>query len=134
MELAKIVVRYANGRIIKGYTQNFFPNRPSFHIRPIYPEASNETVEVLVEDLKALFFVRDFTGDPQHRDEKEFPPGVKISGRKVEVAFKDGEVMIGYTLGYDSKRPGFFLFPCDPKCNNEKVFVVSQAVNKVRYI
>ena len=134
MELAKMVVRYANGQIIKGYSQNFFPNRPPFHIFPAYPEAANETLEVSVKELKGLFFVRDFAGDPKYKEQKIFPDGVKIFGRKVEVTFKDGEVMIGSTLGYDPQRPGFFLFPSDSHCNNLRVFVVSQAVSKVQYL
>ena len=134
MDPPKIIVRFADGRIIKGYCQDFFPNKPAFHIRLAHPEASNETLEVLLKDLKALFFVRDFTGDAKYKDQKIFPDGVKISGRKVEVTFKDGEVMIGSTLGYEPKRPGFFLFPSDPHCNNLSVFVVTQAVSQVQYI
>jgi hypothetical protein len=134
MELAKLVVRYANGQIIKGFSQNFFPNKPAFHIHPVYPETSNETMEVSIKELKGLFFVRDFAGDPKYIEQKTFPDGLKILGRKVEVTFRDSEVLTGATFGYDSHRPGFFFFPCDPKSNNLKVFVVSQAVNKVRYI
>jgi len=134
MDVPKIIVRYADGRIIKGYCQDFFPNKPSFHISLALPESSNETVEVFLKDLKALFFVRDFLGDAKYKEQKIFPDGVKISGRKVEVTFRDGEVMIGSTLGYEPKRPGFFLFPSDSHCNNLRVFVVSQAVSKVEYI
>ena len=134
MELAKMVVRYANGQIIKGYSQNFFPYKPAFHILPAYPEAANENLEVSVKELKGLFFVRDFAGDPKYKEQKIFPDGVKISGRKVEVTFKDGEVMIGSTLGYEPQRPGFFLFPSDSHCNNLRVFVVSEAVSKVQYL
>jgi hypothetical protein len=45
---------------------------------------------------------------------KSFPDGQRINGRKVKVSFKDGEVLIGSTMGYDPKREGFFLFPPDP--------------------
>ncbi len=91
-------------------------------------------MEVLVQELKAVFFVRDFWGDPNYQEEKKFPEGVKPSGRVVEVTFKDGEQIIGSTLGYDPRRPGFFLFPGDLNWNNLKIFVVSQAVTRVRYI
>ncbi len=39
--------------------------------------------------------------------------GHNITGRKVKVLFKDGEVLVGSTMGYDIKRLGFFLFPAD---------------------
>jgi hypothetical protein len=134
MEPTKIIVRFADGRIMKGYTQNFSPNKPTFHLRPADQQVSEETIEVLVQELKAVFFVRDFSGDPNYKEQKKFPDGAKPSGRVVEVTFKDGERIIGSTLGYDPRRPGFFIFPGDLNWNNLKIFVVSQAVRWVRYI
>jgi hypothetical protein len=52
----------------------------------------------------------------------------------VEVTFIDGEVLVGSTLGYDPKQQGFFIFPADPKSNNIRVYVVSSAAEKVRYL
>jgi len=31
---AKIVVRYASGKTLKGYSQDFSPASPHFHVRP----------------------------------------------------------------------------------------------------
>lgn len=132
MEPTKIIVRYTDGRILKGTTQNFFPDKPSFHFQPLEAKTPAEKVEVRFTDLKALFFVRDFAGDPRYQEKKNFPEGAKISGRKVEVTFKDGEVMVGSTLGYDAKRTGFFFFPSDPAWNLIRAFVVTQAVRQVR--
>ena len=36
-------------------------------------------VEVRVVDLKALFFVRDFTGDARYREKKTFPEGFRAT-------------------------------------------------------
>ncbi|HEX3035697.1 MAG TPA: hypothetical protein VHT73_11305 [Thermodesulfobacteriota bacterium] len=144
MERIKVVARFADGRVVKGYTQDFHPNKPRFHFLPIDAESSGKPVEVLVkelklievsvEELKALFFVADFTGNPEYNELKEFTEGNRNHGRKIEVTFADGEVMVGTTMGYDPRRPSFFLFPADPKSNNQKVFVVSSAVTKVRYL
>ncbi len=134
MEPAKIVARFLQGGMIKGYTQNFFPDRPIFHIRPIGPEVSDELIEIQIKDLKAIFFVRDFLGNRLYREEKTLSSGAKIPGRRVEITFKDKEVMIGSVLDYDPKRPGFFLFPTDPYSNNQKIFVVSQTVDQVEYL
>ncbi len=134
MEAIKVVARFADNRLIKGYTQDFFPNKSLFHIHPVDSAGAKEGIEILVKDLKALFFVRDFQGNPDYDESKEFSPKEQISGRKVEVAFLDGEVLVGTTLGYEPKRPGFFLHPLDPKSNNIRVFVVSQAVHNVRFL
>ena len=128
-----MVARYINGRRIKGVTQDFFPNKDRFHVYPA-AKPSGEAVEVLLKELKAIFFVRDFVGNYLHNERKEYIQGEKPSGRKVEVVFRDGEVLVGTTLGYDPSRPGFFLFPADPKCNNIRVFAVSTAVKKVRFL
>lgn len=133
MEPLKVVARYIDGRIIKGLSQDFFPNKGHFHVSPA-DKPSGETVEVLVKELKAVFFVRDFAGNYQYEERKEYIQGDKPSGRKIEVTFKDGEVLVGTTLGYDPARPGFFLFPADPKSNNIRVFAVTTAFKKVRYL
>jgi hypothetical protein len=134
MEPAKVVVRYADGRIIKGYTQDFLPTNPSFRVRPFDSESSGDSVEILVVDLKAVFFVRDFLGDPNYQERKDFFEGAKVIGRVLEVTFKDGELIVGSSLSYDPERPGFFFSPADSAGNNLGVFVVSQAVRKVRYL
>jgi hypothetical protein len=133
MEPVKVVARYIDGRRVKGFSQDFFPNKDRFHVYPA-AKPSGEAVEVLVKELKAIFFVKDFAGNYMYDERKEYAQGEKPSGRKVEVAFKDGEVLVGSTLGYDPSRPGFFIFPADPKCNNIRVFAVSTAVKKVRFL
>jgi hypothetical protein len=87
-----------------------------------------------MKDLKAIFMVRDFTGDSLYKERKKYIEGEQPSGKKVEVTFIDGEVLVGTTLGYNPKRQGFFIFPADPKSNNIRVYVVSSAVEKVRYL
>ena len=134
MEPSKIVVRYRDGRIIKGTTQNFFPNKPLFHVSRDGPIGPGSVVEVKVEELKAVFFVKDFSGNPKHTERKHLSPGERPAGRLMEVTCKDGEVIVGTTTGYDPNRSGFFLFPVDPTANNHRIFVVSSAVGKARFL
>jgi hypothetical protein len=133
MEPIKVVVRYVDGRLVKGTTQDFFPNKDRFHLRPdtTNPE---EPSEILIRDLKAVFFVKDFTGNQEYNERKEYGNGDTAQGRKVEVLFIDGEKLVGSTLGYDPNRLGFFLFPVDPESNNIRVFAVTASVKSVRYI
>ena len=134
MEPSKIVVRYRDGRILKGFTQNFFPNKPVFHVNRLGTTGPGDVVEVTVDELKAIFFVRDFTGNPKHVERKELSRGERPQGRLMEVACKDGEVIVGTTTGYDPKRPGFFLFPIDPSANNVRIFLVTGAVVTARFL
>jgi hypothetical protein len=131
---AKIVVRYADGKILKGYSHDFSPFSSQFHVRR-HPVARTERgQQVFVRDLKAVFFVRDFYGDNSREERKHFVGGKVVSGRKVEVVFTDGEVLVGTTTGYDPQRLGFFLFPADTRSNNARVFVVITAIKIVRFL
>ena len=134
MEASKIVARFLDGKIVKGYTQNFFPNRPVFHVLPMDAASKTDPVEIQVSELKAVFFVRDFVGNKGHDERKGLAPGEKVQGRLIEVIFRDGEVLVGSTTGYDPKRPGFFFFSIDPKSNNMKVYILSSAIRGVRFL
>ncbi len=133
MEKVKVVVRYSCGRVVKGFTQDFFPAKKLFHLTPA-ENPSGEPIEVSIDDLKAVFMVGDFLGRPSYRERKKYVAGERPSGKKVEVTFIDGEVLMGSTLGCDLKRQGFFVFPADPQSNNIRIYVVSSFVEKVRYL
>jgi len=134
MDPVKIVIRFADGRIEKGYSQDFFPNKPAFHFFNSLSEGTGNHKEIRVADLKAVFFVKTFAGNPDYKERKRFIGGDPAQGRKAEVDFLDGEVLQGSVLGYDPKGLGFFLFPSDPESNNQRVFVINSAVKKFRYL
>jgi hypothetical protein len=134
MEPVKVVMRYANGKLIKGYTNDFFPNKTLFHVRSIESQPTDKDEEVYVKELKAVFFVKDFVGNAAYNEIKHFTEGQQYSGRKVEVTFTDGEVLVGSTIGYDPSRLGFFVTPVDPQSNNLRVFVISAAVTNFRFL
>jgi hypothetical protein len=129
-----VVVRYADGRLIKGHSLDLSPEKPRFHIIPAPPDGSGKPVEVLLKDLKAVFFVRDLTGNPSYMERKHYTAEERPLGRKVEVEFKDCEVLVGNTLGYQPHRQAFFLFPADPQTNNIRVLIVAGAVKNVRFL
>jgi hypothetical protein len=128
----KIVVRHADGKILKGYTQDFHPSKPQFSLWPSINATPKERTVVPVRQLKAVFFVRDFNGDPSHQERKVF--AVRGQGRRVEVSFSDGETVLGTTLNYRPDCQGFFVSPADPSGNNTRIYVVSKAVRRVRFL
>ena len=132
-EIVKVIARYRNGRLVKGFTRNFFPNKDRIHISPP-DDPYGEGKGIVLKDLKALFFVRDFAGNPHYDESKVLVEETKLSGRPVEITFSDGEVMVGSTFGYAPGRQGFFVSPADSNSNNIKVFAVSIAVERVRRI
>jgi hypothetical protein len=131
----KIVARFKDGRVLKGYTSDFLPTKPVFHLTSTAAPSESKAVEVRMADLKAIFFVKDLDGRPQpYTHRQEFDPARPAVGRKIRVVFKDGEVLTGTTQGYDSSRPGFFVIPADSQSNNERCFVVTGSTQQVTFL
>jgi hypothetical protein len=126
----KVVARYVDGRLVKGYTFDFGPSQPRFHVFP-EPSASGPSTQVLLRELKALFFVRDLVGNPARQDDQQFHTGEAASGQHVEVRFRDGEVIVGTADSPPTGALGFFLVPADPESNNLRVYVVAAATRAV---
>lgn len=128
----RIVARFQDGRLMKGFTTDFLPTKDHFHMTRQEEGAGAKPVDVRVPELKAVFFVKGFEGDPQHHRINE--PDQGGPGRRLRIVFKDGEVMVGTTQGYDRSRPGFFVIPVDTAGNNERCFVVAAATQEVAFI
>jgi hypothetical protein len=134
MGSTKVVAHFADGRIKKGYTRDFSPNKPTLHLMRDPPRESTESESVNLADLKAVFFVKTFAGNPGYTERKKFAQGDNPKGQKAEVTFTDGEILQGSVPDYKIEETGFFFFPVDPKSNNVTLFVVSAAVKKFRYL
>ena len=127
----KIVARYQDGRVMKGFTRDFMPNKEFFHLVPMDAPPDAKPIVISVRELKAVFFVKDFKGDSQYKDNKTIDPHKPVIGRKIKVVFKDGELLVGTTQGYQPGRPGFFIFLLDPQSNSDRCFVNSAATTEV---
>ena len=135
MTLNKIVVHFVDGRVLKGQTGDFLPARPCFHLTPVGPAEGAKPLEIRIADLKAIFFVKEFRTKPHlHQHGQVFDPKRPVIGRKIRVLFKDGEVLVGTTQGYDPRRPGFFVVPADSASNNERCFVVTGSTKEVSFL
>ena len=131
----KVVARFMDGRVVKGTTVDFLPTRPSFHLLPIGQTGTTiAVIEIQVSDLKALFFVKDFIGDATYDEAKAFNEGTPTHGRRMQVVFRDDEMLVGTTTGYQPERSGFFLVPADPRSNNDRCFIVAAAVKGVKFL
>lgn len=126
-----VVARFLDGRVLKGTTQDFGPAKPLFHLS-VRGEAAARAMPVPIGALKALFFVKSFTGNKHHVEDLDVDKA-KGQGRKIVVTFADGEVVAGVTTGYSPDKPGFFVIPVDPESNNARIFVVAASVKKVEW-
>jgi hypothetical protein len=127
---SRIVVHFLDGTLIKGWSPDLFPNKPTFHVADW---ESDEMREVRLADLKGVFFVKEFPSAPTQRSRRYdvARPGL---GRRVRVRFRDGEVVEGYTNGYSPERLAFFVFPPDPEDNTDRMLVVTRATAEVKLV
>jgi hypothetical protein len=130
----KVVARFADGRVVKGDTSDFVPTKELFHISEAMAPAGTKPVQIRTQDLKALFFVKDFAGDPKRVDLAEFDGSKPVAGRRIKVVFKDGEILVGTTQAYQPGRPGLFMVPADTGSNIERCYVVTSATQQIGFI
>ena len=128
----QVVVRYRDGSIQKGYTHDFTPLRDNFHLT--LEDGSGQVLPVDISDLKAIFFVKTFSGDRQYIEKKFFEQvdQSRFRGLKIRVVFEDGEIIGGISLGYNEKKKGFFLIPVDPDCNNDRIYIIAEACKDIK--
>ncbi|MEJ2366829.1 MAG: hypothetical protein P8Z49_00390 [Acidobacteriota bacterium] len=117
----KLILRKRDGQMIRCETNTHF----SSSLRELKVIGTDGGIRsVPLNDLKAVFFVQDFEGNPAYRPTSEYSEESPKAGKSVTVTFPDGEILRGRVLSIPEGGAGFFLFPADPLENNEKVFVV----------
>ena len=128
----KVVVAFLDGRRVRGYVYNFSALRDAFSVFPQENSRKQDAVEIKMNDLKAIFFVKDFAGNREYQDDAL--PELLKRGRKIEAAFSDGETLVGATEAYHPQKSGFFMFLADPKSNNTRVFVVNKNLRHIKFL
>src|SRR2546428_770450 len=121
-----VIVRFADGSLWKGRSSDVNPQRPACHLRL----ESGATMDVPLERLKALFFVRSMEGNPDHQELKVATPGDSrlIGTRCVRLVFHDGEEMIGFMNRFPPNTHFFYFNPIDPGSNNIRILANRAAV------
>ena len=127
---AKVVVRLRNGTVIKGFATRFHAHNAK-DMRLL--EYDTERVRVIpYKILKAVFFVRDFLGNPSYEEVKAFPMQDRPGGKESVIHFEDGEELFGFVQTAHPDRNGFFVFPADPQSNNERIYVIRDAIRDIQ--
>jgi len=132
----KVVIHYIDGKIERGYTTDFQPQKEIFHL-VIKKNNKEKSLPVKTSELKAVFFVKELHGRKKERPviKRTFKEVIdkRLIGKKVCVEFNDGEILNGLTLGYSPQRRGFFFSPIDPESNNERIFAVLSSVKNITF-
>jgi hypothetical protein len=88
------------------------------------------------DEVKAVYFVRDFGADEPAPEKRTFSSRPKTEGLWVRMRFRDGEVMDGLFPNnlLQLESPGFTFVPPNPSSNSQRVFVPRSAVTEVHVL
>ncbi len=125
--MKKIVARYKDGSLLKGETDDFSPDRETFRLHLL----DGEVVIIEINDLKAIFFVKDHEGNKNRKD--RYKDARPWSGKRVKVVFSDGEEIVGYTSHHSFEQQGFFMAPADLENNNDDIYVITSATRSIDF-
>ncbi|NIM64016.1 MAG: hypothetical protein GTN89_04015 [Acidobacteria bacterium] len=121
-----------DGTIYKGMTHDFDPASETFHMLPA--EGGGVPVRIVSDEMKALFYVRDYIGNRDFVARKQFAEA-HAADRRAIVKFKDGEEVWGVLgEGADADNQGFFFFPVDKDDNNIRIYVIRTALEELRLV
>jgi hypothetical protein len=126
----KVVVRRLDHGLIKGFvdsTSYLGPNGIEMLDR------EGRAVIIPLPEIKGVFFVRDFDGNPQRSERKLFQSRPRLAGLWVQMTFKDKEVLEGLLPSnlVELSPEGFLVTPVDLYSNNLKIFVPRTALSKI---
>jgi len=60
---SKLVIHFLDGRLVRGWSPDLFPNKPSFHVNDWETEESRE---IDLAELKGVFYVKEYMGKADH--------------------------------------------------------------------
>lgn len=117
----KLILRMTDGSMLKCTSR--IPFSAAFKKITVIDE-KGVVHKIPLSLIKAIFFVKDFAGNPNYKAKTEFSDDSPKAGKIVSVKFSDGEIIRGKVINLSEEKVGFFLYPADPLDNNEKVFIV----------
>jgi len=125
----KVVVRRLDHGLIKGFVDAASYLGPN-GIEML--DREGRAVVIPLPEIKGVFFVRDFDGNPQRSERKLFQSRPRLAGLWVKMIFKDKEVLEGLLPNdlVELSPEGFLVTPADLYSNNLKIFIPRTALSK----
>ena len=129
----KVVVRRLDHGLIKGFVDSTSYLRPN-GIQML--DREGRTLVIPLAEIKGVFFVKDFDGNPQRSERKLFQSRPRLAGLWVQMTFNDKEVLEGLLPSnlVELNPEGFLVTPADLYSNNLKVFVPRTALKGINVL
>ena len=112
----RVVIHTLEGQVHRGTVHNLDLQDDALAVQ----QQDGRSVELPTRRLKAVFFVLS-------PGEKPLPG----RGERVQVTFRDGRQVVGYSDDHASGEPGFFVVPSDARTNTARVYVFRGGVQSI---
>jgi len=126
-DLDMIAIQFSDGSFCEGYTDDFSPTIPFFHLFQFSEKYQDKGLKIYFDNVKLIYFPGSNKDDFDNNSDKCLSP----SRHEIEVTFKDGHVLRGIMIKSRPNSCGFSLLTGQ---NNSatRVFVVDAAIKKIR--
>jgi hypothetical protein len=122
----RVVIRKLDKELIKGFLD------PAHYLEPEIEVLDREgrLIHLRLDEIKGIFFVRDFEGNPQRAERKIFRSRPRLAGLWVRMTFKDTEVLEALLPNnlLEVDPLGYLVRPPDVYSNNLKIFIPRTAL------
>ena len=128
----RVVIRKLDKGLIKGFVD------PNAYLAPEIDVLNREghVIHIPLSEIKGIFFVRDFEGNPDRAERKVFRSRPRLAGLWVRMTFKDNEVLEAILSSnlLDLDALGFLVTPPDVYSNNLKIFIPRTALAAIEVL
>jgi Family of unknown function (DUF6982) len=129
----KVVVRKLDRESVKGFVN------PSSYLGPQGVELMDldgRRTVLPLEEIKGVYFVREFDGNNERVERKTFLSRPKLGGLWIRMTFKDAEVLDGLLSEnlLELEPQGYLITPPDVFSNNLKIFVPRIALESLEVL
>lgn len=128
----RVVVRKLDKGLIKGFLD---PNGYLATDLEVL-DRDGRIVHIPLADVKGVFFVRDFDGNPDRAERKIFRSRPRLAGLWVRMTFKDTEVLEAILPNniLEIDPLGYLVTPPDVYSNNLRIFIPRTALTEMEVL
>jgi hypothetical protein len=128
----RVVIRKLDKGLIKGFLD------PNGYLASEIEVLDREgrLIHIPMSEVKGVFFVRDFEGNPDRAERKVFRSRPRLAGLWVRMTFKDKEVLEALLPNklLETDPLGFLVTPPDVYSNNLRIFIPRTALTEMEVL
>ena len=128
----RVVIRKLDKGLVKGFVN------PGAYLGQEIEVLDREgrLVRIPLSEIKGVFFVRDFEGNPDRAERKVFRSRPRLAGLWVRMTFRDNEILEALLPNnlLELDPLGYLVTPPDVYSNNLKIFIPRTALTEMEVL